>query len=57
MVFGVAEVIVATDDERIVRAATAFGAEAVMTRAEHRSGSLQQSAAGDASVAARGNGQ
>jgi 3-deoxy-manno-octulosonate cytidylyltransferase (CMP-KDO synthetase) len=34
----ISRVIVATDDERIVRAAIAFGAEAVMTRAEHRSG-------------------
>jgi 3-deoxy-manno-octulosonate cytidylyltransferase (CMP-KDO synthetase) len=34
----ISRVIIATDDERIVRAATAFGAEAVMTRAEHRSG-------------------
>jgi 3-deoxy-manno-octulosonate cytidylyltransferase (CMP-KDO synthetase) len=31
-------VIVATDDERIIRAVAAFGGEAVMTRAEHRSG-------------------
>jgi 3-deoxy-manno-octulosonate cytidylyltransferase (CMP-KDO synthetase) len=34
----ISRVIIATDDERIIRAATAFGAEAVMTRAEHRSG-------------------
>jgi 3-deoxy-manno-octulosonate cytidylyltransferase (CMP-KDO synthetase) len=34
----ISRVIIATDDERIVRAATAFGAEAVITRAEHRSG-------------------
>jgi len=31
--------IIATDDERILKAAAAFGAEAVMTRSEHRSGS------------------
>ena len=34
----ISRVIIATDDERIVQAAAAFGAEAVMTRAEHRSG-------------------
>jgi 3-deoxy-manno-octulosonate cytidylyltransferase (CMP-KDO synthetase) len=34
----ISRVIVATDDERIVRAVAAFGGEAVMTRAEHRSG-------------------
>ncbi len=34
----ISRVIIATDDERIVQAATAFAAEAVMTRAEHRSG-------------------
>ena len=34
----ISRVIIATDDERIIRAAAAFGAEAVMTRAEHRSG-------------------
>jgi 3-deoxy-manno-octulosonate cytidylyltransferase (CMP-KDO synthetase) len=34
----VSRVIIATDDQRIVQAAIAFGAEAVMTRAEHRSG-------------------
>ena len=34
----ISRVIIATDDERIIRAATAFGAEGVMTRAEHRSG-------------------
>jgi 3-deoxy-manno-octulosonate cytidylyltransferase (CMP-KDO synthetase) len=32
------QVIVATDDERIVQAVTAFGGEARMTRAEHRTG-------------------
>jgi 3-deoxy-manno-octulosonate cytidylyltransferase (CMP-KDO synthetase) len=34
----ISRVIVATDDERILRAVAAFGGEAVMTRAEHRSG-------------------
>jgi 3-deoxy-manno-octulosonate cytidylyltransferase (CMP-KDO synthetase) len=34
----VSRVIIATDDQRIMQAAVAFGAEAVMTRAEHRSG-------------------
>src|SRR5580692_11578983 len=34
----ISRVIIAADDERIVQAANAFGAEAVMTRAEHRSG-------------------
>jgi 3-deoxy-manno-octulosonate cytidylyltransferase (CMP-KDO synthetase) len=32
------QVIVATDDERIVQAVTSFGGEARMTRAEHRTG-------------------
>lgn len=32
-------VIVATDDERVMRAVEAFGGAAVMTRADHRSGS------------------
>lgn len=31
-------VLVATDDERVLRAATAFGAQAVLTRADHPSG-------------------
>jgi 3-deoxy-manno-octulosonate cytidylyltransferase (CMP-KDO synthetase) len=35
---GAASVIVATDDERIRRAAAGFGAECVMTAAEHASG-------------------
>src|SRR5882672_8343308 len=35
---GAASVTVATDDERIRRAATHFGAECVMTSAEHASG-------------------
>ncbi len=35
---GAAEVILATDDERIADAARRFGAEVVMTRAEHVSG-------------------
>jgi|SRR5579864_1915704 len=34
----ISRVIVATDDERILQAVAAFGGEAVMTRAEHRSG-------------------
>jgi 3-deoxy-manno-octulosonate cytidylyltransferase (CMP-KDO synthetase) len=34
----ISRVIVATDDERILRAVTGFGGEAVMTRFEHRSG-------------------
>jgi 3-deoxy-manno-octulosonate cytidylyltransferase (CMP-KDO synthetase) len=34
----ITRVIIATDDDRILHAAAAFGAEAVMTRAEHRSG-------------------
>ena len=35
---GACEVLIATDDARIVRAARAFGAEAVMTAATHASG-------------------
>ena len=35
----ITRVIIATDDDRILKAASAFGAEAVMTRSEHRSGS------------------
>jgi 3-deoxy-manno-octulosonate cytidylyltransferase (CMP-KDO synthetase) len=34
----ISEVIVATDDERIVKAVKSFGGEAVLTRADHRSG-------------------
>jgi 3-deoxy-manno-octulosonate cytidylyltransferase (CMP-KDO synthetase) len=34
----ISRVIIATDDARIMQAAAAFGAEAVMTRSEHRSG-------------------
>ena len=34
----VSGVVVATDDERIVSAVKAFGGEAMMTRADHRSG-------------------
>ena len=34
----ISRVIIATDDERIRHAAVGFGAEAVMTRTEHRSG-------------------
>lgn len=35
---GAVQVVIATDDERIAEVAAGFGAEAVMTRAEHRSG-------------------
>ncbi len=35
---GISEVVVATDDLRIAEAATAFKAEVVMTRADHRTG-------------------
>ena len=34
----ISRVIVATDDDRIIQAVTAFGGEAVLTRREHRSG-------------------
>ena len=34
----ITRVIIATDDERILKAASGFGAEAVMTRSEHRTG-------------------
>jgi 3-deoxy-manno-octulosonate cytidylyltransferase (CMP-KDO synthetase) len=34
----VSRVLIATDDDRILKAAAGFGAEAVMTRSEHRSG-------------------
>jgi 3-deoxy-manno-octulosonate cytidylyltransferase (CMP-KDO synthetase) len=34
----ITRVIVATDDDRIIQAVAAFGGEAMMTRAEHRSG-------------------
>jgi 3-deoxy-manno-octulosonate cytidylyltransferase (CMP-KDO synthetase) len=34
----ISRVIIATDDDRILQAAAGFGAEAVMTRSEHRSG-------------------
>jgi 3-deoxy-manno-octulosonate cytidylyltransferase (CMP-KDO synthetase) len=34
----ISRVIIATDDERIMKAAAEFGAEAAMTRPEHRSG-------------------
>src|ERR1700688_546315 len=34
----ITRVIIATDDERILKAAAAFGGEALMTRLEHRSG-------------------
>jgi 3-deoxy-manno-octulosonate cytidylyltransferase (CMP-KDO synthetase) len=44
----VSRVLVATDDERIARAVTAFGGEAVMTRASHPTGTdrLAEVAAG-----------
>ena len=45
-------VIVATDDDRIVKAVNAFGGEARMTRAEHRTGTERV-----AEVAAHSNGQ
>jgi 3-deoxy-manno-octulosonate cytidylyltransferase (CMP-KDO synthetase) len=48
----VSEVIVATDDERIVQAVEKFGGKAGMTRADHRSGTERV-----AEVAARGDGQ
>lgn len=35
---GASEVVVATDDDRIAEAATAFGAEVCMTRSDHASG-------------------
>ncbi len=35
---GALEVVIATDDERIIAAARGFGAEAVLTSAQHRSG-------------------
>jgi len=35
---GAEQVVIATDDRRIAQAAAGFGAEAIMTRAEHRSG-------------------
>src|ERR1700693_3301375 len=35
----IARVIIANDDDRILKTAAAFGAEADMTRSEHRSGS------------------
>lgn len=34
----IARVIIATEDERILKAAAGFGAEAIMTRSDHRSG-------------------
>jgi 3-deoxy-manno-octulosonate cytidylyltransferase (CMP-KDO synthetase) len=47
------KVIVATDDERIHKAARAFGAQAIMTRADHLSGTdrvAEAASADDASV-------
>jgi 3-deoxy-manno-octulosonate cytidylyltransferase (CMP-KDO synthetase) len=46
-VAGVALVAVATDDLRIAEAATAFKAEVVMTRSDHRSGSDRAAEAAD----------
>lgn len=46
----VSEVLVATDDERIVKAVQKFGGNAVMTRGDHRSGTERV-----AEVAARGD--
>ena len=48
----ISRVIVATDDERILKAVTGFGGEAVMTRAEHRSGT--ERVAEVAAIAVRG---
>jgi 3-deoxy-manno-octulosonate cytidylyltransferase (CMP-KDO synthetase) len=48
----ISRVIVATDDERIMQAVAAFGGEAVMTRAEHRSGT--ERVAEVAAIAVRG---
>jgi len=48
----ISRVIVATDDERILQAVTGFGGEAVMTRAEHRSGT--ERVAEVAAIAIRG---
>lgn len=47
----VSDVLIATDDERIVQAVEKFGGKAVMTRADHRSGTERV-----AEVAARGDG-
>ena len=38
MVEGIDDVIVATDDQRVLAAVTAFGGHAVMTRVDHKSG-------------------
>jgi 3-deoxy-manno-octulosonate cytidylyltransferase (CMP-KDO synthetase) len=48
----ISRVIIATDDERIMKAAAEFGAEAVMTRSEHRSGTERVA---EVAVALRGN--
>src|ERR1700694_6211950 len=48
----ISRVIVATDDERILRAVNGFGGEAVMTRSEHRSGT--ERVAEVAAIAIRG---
>jgi len=46
----ISRVVVATDDERVVRAVAEFGGEAVMTRGDHRSGTerVAEVAAGSA---------
>src|ERR1700736_6120212 len=49
----ISRVIVATDDERILKAVAGFGGEAVMTRAEHRSGT--ERVAEVAAIAVRGD--
>jgi len=50
----ISRVIIATDDERILKAAAAFGAEGAMTRSEHRSGT-ERVAEVAASMAREGN--
>ncbi len=53
---GAARVVIATDDERIRDAGAAFGAESMMTRAEHRSGTeritevIERGGVGDGAV-------
>ena len=44
---GISQVVVATDDLRIAEAATAFKAEVVMTRGDHRSGTDRLAEAAD----------
>lgn len=53
----VSRVLVATDDERILRAVAEFGGEAVMTRADHRSGTERVAeVAAHAAPGLKGNG-